>query len=46
MPFDAMEFGLLLSGWVVAFLLGKELQAGFRQWRAARTGQPNGRRQG
>jgi len=35
MPFDMPlpEVGLLLVGWVVAFLLGKELQNGFAQWR-------------
>ena len=34
MPLEPLEFGLLLSGWVVAFLLGKELQTGYAQWRA------------
>jgi hypothetical protein len=33
MPVETLEFLLLLSGWVVAFLLGRELQTGFRQWR-------------
>ncbi|MBV9580749.1 MAG: hypothetical protein JO057_19385 [Chloroflexi bacterium] len=33
MPFETVEFLLLLSGWVVAFLLGLELQTGYRQWR-------------
>ena len=33
MSFETVEFLLLLSGWVVAFLLGRELQTGFRQWR-------------
>jgi hypothetical protein len=33
MPTETLEFILLLSGWVVAFLLGKELQTGFRLWR-------------
>jgi hypothetical protein len=33
MPTETMEFLLLLGGWVVAFLLGRELQAGFRLWR-------------
>jgi hypothetical protein len=33
MPVETMEFLLLLIGWVVAFLLGRELQTGFRQWR-------------
>ena len=33
MPLETMEFVLLLSGWIVAFLLGRELQVGFRKWR-------------
>ena len=33
MPPETLEFVLLLSGWIVAFLLGRELQVGFRQWR-------------
>lgn len=33
MPVETFEFLLLLSGWVVAFLLGRELQTGFRLWR-------------
>jgi hypothetical protein len=33
MPIETVEFLLLLSGWVVAFLLGHELQTGLRQWR-------------
>ena len=33
MPVETLEFLLLLSGWVVAFLLGRELQIGFREWR-------------
>jgi hypothetical protein len=36
---DVAQVGLLLVGWVVAFLLGKELQAGFAQWRAERRGE-------
>jgi hypothetical protein len=39
MPVETLEFVLLLSGWVVAFLLGKELQIGFRQWRVRTTAQ-------
>jgi hypothetical protein len=31
---------LLLVGWVVAFMLGKELQSGFAQWQAARRDRP------
>jgi len=33
MPVETLEFVLLLSGWVIAFLLGRELQTAFRQWR-------------
>jgi hypothetical protein len=33
MPAETIEFLLLLGGWIVAFLLGRELQTGFRQWR-------------
>jgi hypothetical protein len=33
MPVETLEFLLLLSGWIVAFLLGRELQTGFRLWR-------------
>ena len=33
MPAETLEFLLLLSGWVVAFLLGRELQTGYRLWR-------------
>ncbi len=34
MSSQTAEFGLLFVSWVVAFLLGKELQSGFRAWRA------------
>jgi hypothetical protein len=34
MPVETVQFALLLGGWIVAFLLGKELQTGFRLWRA------------
>jgi hypothetical protein len=30
---ETLEFLLLLSGWIVAFLLGRELQTGIRQVR-------------
>ena len=33
MSTESLEFLLLLSGWVVAFLLGRELQIGIRLWR-------------
>jgi len=36
---DYAQIGLLLVGWVVAFLLGKELQSGFLQWREGRRGE-------
>ena len=43
MSVEALEFVLLLSGWIVAFLLGKELQTGFRLWRT-RTAEQRARR--
>ena len=33
MSVETLEFLLLLGGWVVAFLMGRELQTGYRQWR-------------
>jgi hypothetical protein len=33
---DLMQYGLLVSAWVMAFMLGKELQTGFAQWRERR----------
>ena len=33
---DLMQGGLLMVAWVAAFMLGKELQTGFTQWRARR----------
>ena len=27
------QYGLFVAAWTVAFLLGKELQAGFAKWR-------------
>ena len=33
---DLMQYGLLLSAWIMAFMLGKELQVGFAEWRARR----------
>jgi hypothetical protein len=33
MSIETLEFLLLLSGWVITFLLGRELHTGFRQWR-------------
>ncbi len=34
---ETVEFGLLVIGWIVAFLLGKELQTGYYQWRTSRS---------
>ena len=36
---DIAQIGLLLGAWVVAFMLGTELQSGFLQWREGRRGQ-------
>ncbi|HEX8967177.1 MAG TPA: hypothetical protein VF937_04800 [Chloroflexota bacterium] len=44
MSVETVEFVLLLSGWIVAFLLGRELQTGFRLWRL-RTAEERTRRQ-
>ena len=33
---EIAQYGLLVAGWTVAFLLGKELQGGFAQWRGRR----------
>jgi hypothetical protein len=33
---DLAQTALLIIGWMVAFMLGKELQAGFVQWQEAR----------
>jgi hypothetical protein len=30
---EITQFGLLIAAWTVAFLLGRELQTGFAQWR-------------
>lgn len=43
MPIDTFQFVLLLTGWVVAFLLGRELQTGFQAWRL-RTAEQRARR--
>jgi hypothetical protein len=45
MSLETLEFVLLLSGWVVAFLLGRELQTGFRQWRLRTAEQRQPRRE-
>ncbi len=33
---DVAQGALLMAGWVVAFMLGRELQTGFSQWHQAR----------
>jgi hypothetical protein len=33
---DIAQAVVLFVGWMAAFLLGKELQSGFAQWRASR----------
>ena len=33
---DVTQTALLFVGWMVAFMLGKELQTGFAQWQASR----------
>jgi hypothetical protein len=35
---EVAQFGLLLASWVVAFMLGKELQGGFARWQEMRRG--------
>jgi hypothetical protein len=30
------QIALVLGGWIVAFMLGKELQTGFVQWKETR----------
>ena len=40
---DPLTTGLLLGGWVIAFLLGKELQTGYAVWRARNSGRPRSR---
>lgn len=34
MTLEVAQFGLLLAGWIVAFLLGRELHSGYLAWRA------------
>ena len=34
---EDFQLVLLLAGWLVAFMLGKELATGFSLWRAGRT---------
>jgi hypothetical protein len=44
MSVEVLELALLLGGWLVAFLLGRELQTGFHQWRV-RTAEQRSRRE-
>ncbi len=36
---NLVQPALLIAGWTMAFLLGKELQGGLAQWRARRRSQ-------
>jgi hypothetical protein len=36
MTAETLQVLLVLSGWLVAFLLGRELGTGYQQWRASR----------
>ena len=36
MPIDLTSMGLMLAGYVVTFLLGRELGRGYAAWRATR----------
>jgi hypothetical protein len=36
MTSELLELVLLMAGWLVAFLLGRELGIGFSQWRERR----------
>jgi hypothetical protein len=44
MPLETLQIPLLLVAWVIAFLLGKELQNGFVAWRHARAERPGSRK--
>jgi hypothetical protein len=44
MSVETLEFGLLLAGWIVAFLLGRELHTGYMWWRARAVASTNRRR--
>jgi len=37
---EILQTVLAVAGWLVAFLLGRELASGYRQWRAGRGDQP------
>ena len=41
---ELMQIWLAVLGWLVAFLLGKELATGYVQWRASRGQQHDQRR--
>jgi hypothetical protein len=36
MSAEMIQIALAMLGWIVAFLLGKELATGYSQWRARR----------
>jgi hypothetical protein len=38
MEFEVAQQALWFAGWVASFMLGRELQTGFSQWKATRRG--------
>ena len=44
MSVETLEFVLLLAGWIIAFLLGRELHTGYTQWRTRTVESTNRRR--
>jgi hypothetical protein len=38
MGVELAQYGLVMTGWVVAFMLGRELHFGFAQWQETRRG--------
>jgi hypothetical protein len=46
MSMETIQILLAVAGWVVAFLLGKELATGFSLWRARRAERPISREDG
>jgi hypothetical protein len=40
MPLETVQLLLLIAGWIVALLLGRELQTGYRTWRMTVAPQP------
>jgi hypothetical protein len=46
MSAESLQVALAVVGWVVAFLLGKELATGYTLWRARRSEQAAAREDG